>query len=379
MKRPASLYASFLLALFVGFMALVTPVKDSYAASQDQKWIIKGIKVDKKAKNAVIAREQAIMNGKRQAFRQLAGMILSSADMDNFEMPEDLVLNSLIRDFEIKNEQLSTTRYLAELTVRFARSEVEAYFGADQVTDMQTAKAAPILILPFWTDNQTTSLWMDPNPWKDVWRENAGDNGLVPVIVPLGDIVDIGLADPNDILGGDYHAVQKLMQRYETRETVIVMANMFEEKMQVGVYEFLAGGLHQMENLSVDLKEDDKHFADAVKKVGKYLNLRWKKIKAYQPSKTQHVYLNFHFDQLRQWRQMQDHVTEMDAVRSAELRSLRKGYAEMRIAYDGTENQLREALGRKGMRLSLPVVQDFSNHWEEAEPMQVYDIRIVRR
>ena len=71
------------------------------------------VRIDKTDENAVKAKEKAMIDAKREALTALSKRVLSAEDAENYKLPEDQVINTLIKDFEVKNEKLSTSRYIA--------------------------------------------------------------------------------------------------------------------------------------------------------------------------------------------------------------------------------------------------------------------------
>lgn len=74
--------------------------------------------VDKTATNPVDARNQAIADAPAMAFRKLAERNMTDKQLKSLKIPKDVA--SLVQDFEIHGEQMSSTRYVAKFTVRFS-------------------------------------------------------------------------------------------------------------------------------------------------------------------------------------------------------------------------------------------------------------------
>lgn len=76
------------------------------------------ILIDKTAANSVAARDQAIAEAPIAAFQKLAERNLTEAELKVLKQPKNVA--ALVQDFEIKGEQMSSTRYVAKFTVRFS-------------------------------------------------------------------------------------------------------------------------------------------------------------------------------------------------------------------------------------------------------------------
>jgi hypothetical protein len=252
--------------LIKGAPAQLTPLPTQGGMKrEDANLVVDDVMIDRTAENAVLAREQAIAEARSQAFRKLAERHLTPAAYANFKMPDDKTIATLVQDFEIKGEQLSTTRYVAKFTVRF-RENVRNYINvphaprevahqpvaqtwrqvpgdagtvqpgvetvvidgsADNmgasVPYRQTAEndvaagrptgavpaarvAGPALLLPYFENMAgQTLLWEDPNPWRDTWQRMPG--GGAGVSRQFLNKIVIPLGDIADISAGPANAV----------------------------------------------------------------------------------------------------------------------------------------------------------------------------
>lgn len=264
------------------------------------------ILIDKTAANSVAARDQAIAEAPVAAFQKLAERNLTEQELKALKPPKNIA--ALVQDFEIKGEQMSSTRYVAKFTVRFSDAvrnyiairETPVYaddnsmlappeqpspeYLAQQQAQMQQAPpAAPqaekthpdengviwneergkayepaasdpdaparaALILPYLeTMSGQTILWEDPNPWRRIWQNALPSASLGPtkIVVPLGDISDIAAGSSNAVWSGDYGPIEKLRRNYGVDEVLLLAANKSGSSMTVDVYSFRNGKLRQ--------------------------------------------------------------------------------------------------------------------------------------
>jgi hypothetical protein len=264
------------------------------------------ILIDKTAANSVAAREQAIAEAPVVAFQKLAERNLTEQELKALKPPKNI--SALVQDFEIKGEQMSSTRYVAKFTVRFSDAvrnyitiretpvyaddnsmlappeQPSAEYLAQQQAQMQQASpVAPqtdkqrpdengviwneergkayeppaadpdapprtALILPYLeTLSGQTILWEDPNPWRRIWQNALPSASLGPtkIIVPLGDISDIAAGSSNAVWSGDYGPVEKLRRNYGADEVLLLAANKSGSSMTVDVYSFRNGRFRQ--------------------------------------------------------------------------------------------------------------------------------------
>lgn len=243
---------------------------------------VTGVIVDKTAENAVVAREEAVADARRLAFRKLAEANMSAEAATDLAMPDDQTLSALVQDFEIKRERLSSTRYVGDFTVRFrdgvrqfipvptayeeATAEHNAFEEAHAGTDAVMANAAdmpaghvrltaPVVILPYLQNIAGQMiLWGEPNPWREVWQSQPPRaKGLVAdsdvakaegkVVVPLGDIADISAGPDTAIWSGNYAALDKMRENYGVQTVVVAVANRSGAQMRVDLYDYTGDSL----------------------------------------------------------------------------------------------------------------------------------------
>lgn len=220
------------------------------------------ILMDKTAANSVAARDQAIAEAPVAAFQKLAERNLTPAELKALKPPKNIA--ALVQDFEIKGEQMSSTRYVAKFTVRFSDAvrnyitirETPVYAddntmlappeqpSPDYLAQQQQGQAqeasspapqtaekgrpdengviwnedrgkayeppaadpdAPArsaLILPYLESvSGQTVLWEDPNPWRRIWQNALPSTAIGPTKI----IVPLG--DISDIAAGASNAV----------------------------------------------------------------------------------------------------------------------------------------------------------------------------
>ncbi|MDI1229410.1 MAG: DUF2066 domain-containing protein [bacterium] len=128
-------------SIILGVLAITAPVSAQVGPKNGDTWtpnlpgpapavanplVVTDVVVDKEAENSVVAREKAINDSRREAFKKLAERNMTPAEFKSFKMPKDSEIQMLVQDFEIQDEQMSTTRYVGTFTIRF-RDAVRNY------------------------------------------------------------------------------------------------------------------------------------------------------------------------------------------------------------------------------------------------------------
>ncbi|MCD8570974.1 MAG: DUF2066 domain-containing protein [Alphaproteobacteria bacterium] len=217
-KLFADLRTGFL-AIFCALFLTLAP-----ALAQDGLFTVSDVLVDVTAENAIKAREQAFAQAQGDAFKILAERMLPEMEAESFTPPDAAVISPMILDFEVTKEQLSSTRYVGTYTFSFSPGAVRSYFGARNVT-YSDVKSRPVLILPFLEIGGQQLLWSPFNVWAQAWnRAEKLQSGLVPLVVPLGDLADAQDISDNEAMHYDRQKLANIVKRYETGEAVMVVA-----------------------------------------------------------------------------------------------------------------------------------------------------------
>jgi hypothetical protein len=219
--------------------------------------------IDKTAPNPVEAREQAIADAPALAFQKLAERYDSKA-----KVPKNV--SAMVQNFEIKGEQMSSTRYVAKFTVRFTDTvrnyiDVKDYMsssassmssslessGTEESEDAEDSAGAAVktpagavLVLPYYENMAgKTVLWEEPNPWRSAWQNEGAAQSKF--IVPLGDINDVSAGADDAVFSGNYAVIEKLRARYRASEVVVAVANKSGSSMKVDIYAYRDGRLKE--------------------------------------------------------------------------------------------------------------------------------------
>jgi len=73
----------------------------------------------------------------------------------------------------------------------------------------------PLLVLPVLKSRVGLMLWEAANLWRTAWSALPIQRGLVPMIVPLGDLADISDVDASQAMLGDETALEGIVSRYQ--------------------------------------------------------------------------------------------------------------------------------------------------------------------
>ena len=208
------------LGLLLGAWLAGGPWQGQTALAQGDLFTVYDIPVDATAEDAASARVAALEDGHRVAMNELLERIVpetSRLSLPEFT-PEEIA--QLVQDFSVADERTSPVRYLAKLTFRFNAEAVRQFLGQRDAPFAQT-RGEPVLVLPVLGSGGRARLWRDPNPWRDAWNERRLDGELIPLILPLGDLDDVGEINARHALNGQPDRVQAMARRYGVNEVMV--------------------------------------------------------------------------------------------------------------------------------------------------------------
>ncbi len=193
---------------------------------------VQGVAVDVTSTDAAFAKNQALMDVQVKAFNELVRRLgtpeLAASVAEKFK-PQDIA--PYLRSLSIEQETSAPGRYIGRFTVRFLPQKMLKFFQ-DYGIRVPTQQSDPVLVLPVFRGPDGNRLWED-NPWRKAWIDLKGEQGLVPIIVPLGDLEDTETLSVDDALKGDAIRLEALRKRYGAPNLLVAQAQPTED-----------GGLH---------------------------------------------------------------------------------------------------------------------------------------
>lgn len=343
-----------LLTLIVGLAATVWPA----VAQTPQVFTVRNVAVDQTATTAAEAREAAFAEGQRKAFRQLLERLTPRAQHAQLPRPTNAQIADLIENFEVQSERASAVRYIATYTFRFNPDGIRALMRRSNVPFSETY-ARPLVVLPVYHEGDVAVLWDEPNPWLAAWRALPPADGLQPLIVPLGDLADIGLISAEQAQRGEAERTAAIANKYGAGgavlvEAIIDRANPARPVAQIAVTRYDGGGGDQtlVESYTANAGEEaDALLARAAAQTASAIEEQWKSDVALQFGHEASLVTEVVFAALGDWVAMRERLAETAMVRRTEVLNLSRNRAQLELHYIGTESGLRLALAQRDLLL----------------------------
>jgi hypothetical protein len=268
---PHCLVAAALLAA----LAWTSPAS---AATFPPAFVVAGVPVDATAQNAVAAREAARAQGAATALRHLLQRLTAPADWDRLPVESAAAALDLVADVEVADEHSSAVRYLATYTFRFNPNGVRRLLK-DAGLNFTEMPGKPVIVLPVLNDRDGARLWEEPNPWRDAWNAIPGRYGIVPWIVPTGDLQDVSAVNVASLAQPNPDQLRSLAQRYDNGDVVVATATLSGSHLAIGVARYAADGGVDTQSTSADgAAADPALFRAGVQAAVTLLENGWKQL-----------------------------------------------------------------------------------------------------
>jgi len=228
--RSARLTAYFALLLLFGAWLTSSP------AQANSVYTVQDVAVDASATSAAEARSIALAEGHLMALERLLQRLVLAEDQVLLPVLESPEVAALIDGFVIQKELVSPTRYRAKLIFDFNKFAVRKLLRQRNIRFAET-RSNDMLVLPVFDTGDGATLWLEPGDWRSAWLARPIDEGLVSLILPLGDVIDMAAIDASQALGPSRDALLASASRYGTQEVVVASAYLALPEIQQPIEE----------------------------------------------------------------------------------------------------------------------------------------------
>lgn len=219
MIQPRILGRSVVLAIIIALGAMMAPA----AVRADSVYTVRDVAVDASSTSAVEARAVALAKGQHAAFDRLLRRLVLLEDQVLMPVLDAIQIEPLIDGYIIDKELVSSTRYRANLTFDFNKFSVRKLLRQRKIRFAET-RSKEVLVVPVFDTGDGATIWLEPGDWRAAWLARPANSGLVPLILPLGDVMDMAAIRPGEALAPSREALMRLAGRYGTEEIVVASA-----------------------------------------------------------------------------------------------------------------------------------------------------------
>ena len=346
-------------------------------ARAESVFTVAHVPVDAEAASAAEARELAFAAGQRAALDALLRRLTVVGT--DLPPPPDNILATMVAGFAIDRELVSSTRYRALLTVDFDPTEVRRLLRVSGVAYAETV-SKPVLVVAVQRDPSGILLWEDGNRWRRAWEERPPHGGLVPILLPLGDIIDLGTVDARRALASDVEALTALARLYGTSEVAVTVAGLSGSAavdkpaapaapgaesgdgdapaagraLTLSVRRIAADGNWAIQKTLIGREGESERalLRRGTDRVVTLLEDDWKATNLIRYDDQQILRATVPIASLGEWVSIQRRLAALGMVASVDIDSMSLREARLTLHYHGTEDQLRLALGQDDLDLA---------------------------
>ena len=325
------------------------------AAALGDPFTVSGVSVDERAANATQAQRQALTVAQTLAADRLIQRLTLPEDRLEGALapitPQDAA--ELVSGIEIADEQRSSTRYIATVTVSFDPRAVRRYFERFGVPFVQ-AQARRTFVAPVTEGPNGLTLVSD---WSQAWLEGGFEHALTPMVgfgarrdasgAPLG----ADLLSARAALNGDLDALAAVAALYGAERILVAGA-----RVGAGGATAASGRLFTRDGAGwtsedIPTAVSNEGVRDAAQLMVGRLEEAWKRQVVVRGGREREMALTVLFGGHGQWRRIQSALTNASLISDARLDGLSSTGAAMTVRYRGSETQLAAELRALGLSL----------------------------
>jgi hypothetical protein len=391
-SRGIAVAAALILLLLVAFPA--APLR----AAEDDPYAVT-VPVDATGDTIGKARDQARNDGQRRALATLAerlsGGSAGPAVAAKLPKVDDKTVTDLIGSFEVANERMSPTRYVADVTYHFRPADVQRVLqkagialgspggtaqggtaqggtaqggtgpggtgpgGTGQANSPDFGKS--LVVVPVYQSGAASVLWDDPNPWREAWAQAPPGTGPAAprFAVPLGDAGDLAAIDAAKARGADPTALAAIARRNGAEEAIVALATLRGSPgnpagLDIAVRRYRAGqpvDAHADTVTANPGERPEQLFRRAAAQIAADIESGWKKGPLPRYDQQGRLTAVLPITGLEDWLRVRDRLAALSAIRNVSLVALSLQEATIEIEYLGSVDQLKANLAEAKLDL----------------------------
>ncbi len=323
-------------------------------------YTVANIAVDATAENAVAARGQAHKQGQRDGLRRLLRRLVPSSDHDRLSALANLSAENFVQNFEIEGEQLSNTRYLAEMTIAFDRKRIKELLESERLPFSEEV-SPPVLVLPLFKDAKGPVLWPEGNPWWAAWAEQLEAERPLRLVMPLGDLEDVSAVTTEQASNGDQLAIQRLASRYGAKDGLVASVELLSdpsagEPVSIRLGAKRAGKVNRSgQSLTLQGAPGEpleQVLKNAVARMQDSLDEQWKSQHILRLDTGGLIFVDVPISSLADWVTISRDLENLPVVSQVEIAAFAQTLVKAHIYYVGDETGFEQALDGLGLTLS---------------------------
>lgn len=329
-----------IMVLFVALlMAFSASAKMSFEAEMP---------VDVEAENSVAAKEKAMKAAQRQGFLEVASRLVKSDKTEQLQSLSDDEILHFVQAVSVADEKAGGTKYKALLTVQINELLLKDYLAENEMIEAETTN---LLVIPVYKENTYSAplLWENNNLWKANWRSKGLIKfGTMQVQTSDARFQDIEDLTAENALYMDASLYNTISNRFGSDRVYVVYA----ETMSNGDLKVtLKNEKSKSENsFSVYNNDDENLFDKAIEKSVMFISNMEREAESENGTAAGGM-LNavYEYENIKDWLAKNSAITALPQVDGIDIKSLGGGKVSFTINYNGSADELLEALQELGI------------------------------
>ena len=320
---------------------------------------IQDVVVDVTAGNASQARDQAMGQAQRSAFEQLLSRLGTDTEIAARTSEDDL--SAMVQALEVQQERTSAVRYIGTLTVQFKPSAVRNLLNKHG-TSYTEARSTPVVVFPVVFYNGRQILWEEGTKWRTAWEEASRSSGLVPIVIPSGDLDDIALLSTSEAIAGNPDALQVMIKKYQTTGAIVAILKTDpdnptpKKQLEIEVVKYDHRGKtsepsRYSPSAPADANAVKSTLSQAVRQIRADLENGWKQNVKAVKGPSSHLPVIVPINSLAEWNHIKQKLGNIPAISKISVIVLTRGETKIELEFRGEISDLQSTLEQDGLFL----------------------------
>jgi hypothetical protein len=348
------------------------------AAPPDRVFTVGNYPVSAVDSNAVAAKEKALAEGQKAAFRSLLKRIVPVTAYKQLARLNAVKADALISGVSVRSERNSSTEYLASLDFSFQADAVRDALTREGIAFVDQ-QAEPVTVVTVMRTGNPAEAKPDTSTWHQSWKGLDLEHTVTPVKLEALK-PEIHNDTVNMLLTGDDNGMRIVAGEYKSGRVVlaVVEPDLSAKKMTVTLAGQDAVGPLLLSRV-YRISDGDVAYASelaAVVALG-VLEGRWKAVKApapltapapFEPATTEapppwlaaaappaggdRIGMAVEFTSLAQWNEIRTQLLDTPGVDSLDVMTVSARNADIALSYPGGAPALANAIGARGLSLT---------------------------
>ena len=312
----------------------------SVPASAQGVFTVSGIHVDATAASSSEALNIALAEGRPKAWTVLYRRLTRQQDWGRQPNLDGATLLRLSRGYNIANERRSTTRYVADVTYIFNPDAVARILQTAGIAYTQTVARRSLMVA------------MAPGFTTGAWAQALATSSR-------DSVVPFSLAAAGDFpatLGFDaagWNDVAAAAGKIKAADAALVQVVPASGKLVVNIRHLTASGAPIKTTVDVPLGGNtNAAYAAAADAAVHAIEDMWKSRSALDTNQRGKLNVVVHPQSGAQWGAIRAALSSVDNVTGIDVTAMDIGYAQLSLSYQGSTDQLRQAMSEAGLALT---------------------------